>query len=307
MKIVFMGTPDFAVSALQALAEDGQEIALVLTQPDKPKGRGHQLTPSPVKAYAQTLGLTVETPATLRNEDVQALLRAQNADLFIVAAYGKLLPKEVLEMPRLGCVNIHASLLPAWRGAAPIQRALLNGDTVGGITMMYMDEGLDTGDIILQRSTDIPPDMDGGAFHDRLAQLGKEGLLAFLRMAESGQVPRQKQEGETSYAEKLTREEQLVTFTESAVQTRDRIRAFSPLPGAYSLLDGKRVKLFAASVADGHGQAGEVLRVGKDGVEVACADGSVCIAFLQPEGKGKMRADSFFNGLQKKEGVTFHG
>lgn len=302
-----MGTPAFAVSALQALVNDGQEIALVLTQPDKPKGRGHQLAPSEVKAFALEHQLRVETPATLRAPDVQALLREQQADLFVIAAYGKLLPEEVLQLPRLGCVNVHASLLPAWRGAAPIQRAILNGDTIGGVTMMYMDSGLDTGDIILQRSIEIPPDMHAGSYHDALAQLGAEALISFLRLAERGQVPRSKQPEAFTYAPKLTREEQLVTFTESAQQTCNRIRAFAPSPAAYCLLEGKRIKLHEAHPADGTGEPGEVIRADKAGLEVACASGSIVITCLQPEGKAKMDAASFLNGLQHKEGIRFHG
>lgn len=306
MKIVFMGTPEFACAALQVLIEDGQDVALVLTQPDKPKGRGYALTPSPVKSLAQSAGLRVETPSTLRTPEAEALLRSVGADLFVVAAYGKILPASVLEIPPMGCVNVHASLLPAWRGAAPIQRAVLNGDRVGGVTMMYMDEGLDTGDIILQRSMEIPPDMTGGEFHDAMASLGGEALRDFLRLAESGTIPRRPQEGEFTYAAKIEKADQLVTFRETAVQTHDRIRAMAPAPSAYSLLNGKRVKLHASRVLKGNGAPGEILSAGKEGIEVACGEGSVLLTVLQPEGKGRMDAVSFWNGLQNKGGLRFH-
>lgn len=306
MRIVFMGSPDFACAALRALVNDGQEIALVLTQPDKPKGRGYVLTPSPVKAFALDAGLRVETPSTLRTPEAEAMLREVNADLFVVAAYGKILPENILQIPPMGCVNVHASLLPAWRGAAPIQRAILNGDRVGGVTMMYMDAGLDTGDIILQRSVEIPEGMTGGEYHDALASLGAEALCDFLRLAESGDIPRKAQSGESTYAAKIEKADQLVTFQETAVQTHNRIRAMAPAPSAYCLLNGKRVKLHASSVASGSGTPGEVLSAGKEGIEVACAEGSVLLTVLQPEGKGKMDASSFLNGLQNKGGLRFH-
>lgn len=306
MKIVFMGTPDFACAALQTLIEDGQEVALVLTQPDKPKGRGYALTPSPVKVLAQSAGLRVETPSTLRTPEAEELLRSVGADLFVVAAYGKILPAAVLEIPPMGCVNVHASLLPAWRGAAPIQRAVLNGDEAGGVTMMVMDEGLDTGDIILQREMEIPADMTGGEYHDALASLGGEALRDFLRLAESGNIPRTPQTGDFTYAAKLEKADQLVSFLETAEQTHNRIRAMAPMPSAYSFLNGKRVKLHASRVKNGSGQPGEILSAGKDGIEVACAEGSVLLTVLQPEGKGKMDASSFWNGLQNKGGLRFH-
>lgn len=306
MKIVFMGTPEFAQVALRALVEDGQEIVLVLTQPDKPKGRGYTLTPSEVKRYALEQGLRVETPATLRTEEAETLLRSVGADLFVVAAYGKILPKAILDIPPMGCVCIHASLLPAWRGAAPIQRAVMNGDKQGGITMMYMDEGIDTGDIILQQSMDISEDMTAGDYHDAMAKLGAEAVIRFLRMAEQGDFPRRKQEGAFSYAEKITRDDQYVSFEETAVQTHNRIRGLAPVPSAYCMLNGKRVKLHRSYPANGKGKPGTVLSTGKNGMEVACAEGSVVITVLQPEGKGKMDAVSFLNGLQNKEGLMFN-
>lgn len=307
MRIVFMGTPEFAVYALRALVEDGQEVVCVLTQPDKPKGRGYVMTPSEVKAYALEQGLRVETPETLRTEEAERFLRSLDADLFVVAAYGKILRKNILDIPPMGCVNVHASLLPAWRGAAPIQRAIMQGDKVGGVTMMYMDEGMDTGDIILQKSMDIPENMNAGEFHDGLAELGAEALKEFLHLAESGNIPRRKQPEEFTLAPKITAEDQFVSFTETAKQTHDRIRGLAPAPSAYALLNGKRVKLHSSVIGTGKGKPGTVLSAGKQGIEVACSDGSIILTSLQPEGKGKMDGASFANGLKNKDGLCFNG
>ena len=307
MKIVFMGTPEFAVHALRALVEDGQDVVCVLSQPDKPKGRGYAMTPSDVKAYALTQGLRVETPTSLRTEEAEAFLKSLGADLFVVAAYGKLLPKNILDIPPMGCVNVHASLLPAWRGAAPIQRALMNGDKVGGVTMMYMDEGMDTGDIILQRSMDIPEEMCAGEFHDALAALGADALKEFLRLAEQRAIPRTAQGDRFTHAPKITAEDQFVSFAETAAETHNRIRGLSPAPSAYAMLAGKRVKLHASRIGTGSGKPGEILSIGKQGIEVACGEGSVVLTSLQPEGKGRMDAASFANGLRGKEGLVFNG
>ncbi len=307
MKIVFMGTPEFAKTALQALVEAGHEIPLVITQPDKPKGRKYVMTPSEVKVYALDAGLRVETPASMRTPEAEELLRQVNADVFIVAAYGKILPKNILDLPPLGCICIHASLLPAWRGAAPIQRAVMNGDSVGGVTMMYMDEGIDTGDIILQKRIDISPTMTAGDYHDEMARLGAEAVLDYLRLAEIGSVPRMKQEGHSCYAEKITGEDLLVSFEETAIQTHNRIRGLAPAPCAYCVLDGKRVKLHASQPASGKGEPGQILRADKTGIEVACKEGSVILKTLQPEGKKPMDAASFANGIRNLEGLRFNG
>ncbi|MBR4054229.1 MAG: methionyl-tRNA formyltransferase [Clostridia bacterium] len=307
MKIVFMGTPEFAKTALEALVQAGYEVPLVITQPDKPKGRKYVMTPSEVKAYALSAGLRVETPNSMRTPEAEAMLREVDADVFIVAAYGKILPKNILDLPPLGCICIHASLLPAWRGAAPIQRAVMNGDTVGGVTMMYMDEGIDTGDIILQKELPIPHTMTAGEYHDEMAKLGAEALMEYLELAKSGSVPRIKQAGGTCYAEKITGEDLYVSFEETAEQTHNRIRGLAPVPSAYCTLEGKRVKLHESRIGTGKGIPGEVLSAGKDGIEVACKEGSVIITALQPEGKKRMDASSFLNGLQKKEGFRFNG
>ena len=307
MKIVFMGTPVFAKTALQSLVEAGYEIPLVITQPDKPKGRKYVLTPSEVKEYALSVGLRVETPTSMRTAEVEEMLREVGADVFIVAAYGKILPKNLLELPPLGCVCIHASLLPAWRGAAPIQRAVMNGDTEGGITMMYMDEGIDTGDIILQKKIAISQTMTAGEYHDEMARLGAESALEYLRLAESGNVPRVKQEGDSCYAEKIVSEDLYVSFEETGLQTHNRIRGLAPVPSAYCMLEGKRVKLHESVPGNGHGEPGKILRADKNGIEVACKEGSVILKTLQPEGKKPMDAASFVNGIRNLEGMRFNG
>lgn len=297
MRIVFMGTPDFAVSSLEALYESGHEIALVVTQPDRPKGRGYTLTPSPVKQFALDKGINVISPATLKDEEVIKTLEDVNADLFIVTAYGRILSKRILDMPKLGCVNVHASLLPAWRGAAPINRAIMNGDKVGGITLMFMDEGLDTGDMIITREIEIKDDWTAEDYHDALAELSKGALDELLALAESGSIPRTAQNGElATYAAKVGNDDAFITFAESATATKNRIHGLSPFPGAFFFLNGKRFKVRKATVGDGKGEIGTVISTDKGGIEIACADGSVIITRLCPEGKGVCDAESYLRG-----------
>ena len=297
-----MGTPDFAVSALRTMVEDGRDVVCVLTQPDKPKGRGYETLPSPVRVYAEANGLRTETPASLRTPETQAFLNSLRPDLIVVAAYGKILPEEVLSLPRLGCVNLHASLLPAWRGAAPIQRAVMNGDRTGGITVMQMDAGLDTGNIILQKEIPIGPDMTAGEYHDALADAASEALLSYLSAADGsdGPVASFPQTGEATYAAKIEKEEGRVTFLETAKQTHDRIRGLSPFPGAFTFLNGRRIKLLGSRIAEQSetdALPGTLLSAGPEGLAVQCADGAVLLTCLQPEGKGKMSGASFANGL----------
>jgi len=297
MRIVFMGTPDFAVSSLEALCESGHEIVLVVTQPDRPKGRGYTLTPSPVKQYAIDRGLAVISPATLKDDEVIKILEDTNADLFIVTAYGRILSERILNMPKLGCVNIHASLLPQWRGAAPINRAIMNGDEVGGITVMFMANGIDTGDIILKRELPIDGDWCAGDYHDALAVLSKEVLKEFLMIAEGGSIPRTPQDHEkATHAAKIGNDDAYLTFEEDAVAVRNRIRGLSPFPGAYFFLGGKRFKVRNAVLSDGKGDIGTVLSTNKGGMEIACSNGSIIITKLCPEGKGVCDAESYLRG-----------
>ena len=307
MRIVFMGTPAFAAEALRALCEDGgHDVALVVTNPDKPSGRGHKLTPPPVKDYALSRGIEVFQPLTLRDESARETLRAVGADVFIVAAYGKLLPPEILALPPLGCVNIHASLLPRWRGAAPINRAVMAGDAVGGVTVMYMAEGLDTGDMILKKELPIPPQMTAGEYHDRLAVLGGEAINEYLALAASGTVPREKQDdASATYAAKLTDDDRRLDFAAAAQAVCNRIRGLSPLPGAYCFYGGKRLKLLAAVPADGSGRPGEILGAGNGAITVACGSGAVAVTALQAEGKPKTDADSYLRGNRVEKGSFF--
>ena len=292
-----MGTPDFAVSSLEALCESGHEIVLVVTQPDRPKGRGYTLTPSPVKQFALDKGLDVISPASLKDEEVIQTLENTNADLFIVTAYGRILSKRILDIPKLGCVNVHASLLPRWRGAAPINRAIMCGDQVGGVTIMYMDEGLDTGDMIVKSPVEIEDSWTAEEYHDKLAEVGKSALAEFLKLAESRNIPREKQdESLVTYASKIGNEDAYITFEETAEETRNRIRGLSPFPGSFFFINGKRFKVRNAHTSDGVGLAGTVISTDKGGIEIACAEGSVIITRLCPEGKGVCDAESYLRG-----------
>ncbi len=297
MRIVFMGTPDFAISSLEALYESGHEVALVVSQPDRPRGRGYTLTPSPVKQFALDHGTEVISPETLKDEEIINKLESVNADLFVVTAYGRILSKRILDIPKLGCVNVHASLLPAWRGAAPINRAIMNGDTVGGVTIMFMDEGLDTGDMIVSKEIAIPTDWTAEEYHNELAKVGKVALKEFLLHAESGNIPRTKQDSNlATYAAKIGNDDAYLTFKESAEAVRNRIRGLSPFPGSFFFLGGKRIKVRNAFSSDGCGEFGTVLSTSKGGIEIACKTGSVVITKLCPEGKGVCDAESYLRG-----------
>jgi len=307
-KLVFMGTPAFAAVALEALIADGHEIILVVSQPDKPKGRGYQLEQSEVKNLALQHGIEVITPPTLKDIAVQEKLKSVGADLFIIAAYGKILPKAVLDIPPMGCINIHASLLPTLRGAAPINRAIMEGHTHGGITIMYMDEGIDTGDIILQEEMDIPEDMTKGEYHDKMAVLGGKAIISFLQIAANGNIPRVSQDSSKStYAKKIEKSDCLIDFSLTAKQTVNSIRGLSPDPCGYCFLCGKRMKISKAHESNGVGKQGTILSVGKDGIEVACAEGSIFITELCPEGKGKMTAEQYIRGNKIEIGACFNG
>lgn len=306
MRIVFMGTPDFALTALEAIYQAGHDIALVVSQPDKPSGRGYVLTPSPVKKFALEKGIEVITPKTMRDEETANILRSVNADVFVVAAFGKILPQNILDIPPHGSICIHASLLPALRGAAPINRAVMEGHTEGGITIMYMDAGIDTGDIILQRSIPITENMTAGEYHDEMARLGGELILEYLSLASEGKATRtpQSEEG-SSYAAKIDKKEAYEDFSRSAKQTHDRIRGLAPYPGAYAVLNGKRIKFLGSFVSNGTGAPGTVIST-ENGIEIACKEGSVTITHLQPEGKGKMDYASFLRGNSVKKGDIFN-
>ena len=305
MKVIFAGTPDFAAQALRAIAAAGFEIPLVLTQPDRPKGRGMQLQASPVKQAALELGLTIAQPASLRHEEAQALLRAQNADVMVVAAYGLILPQAVLDTPAHGCLNIHASLLPRWRGAAPIQRAIEAGDTETGVCIMQMDAGLDTGAVVSThryaiKNTDTATDV-----HDALADLGAQAIVADLQqLQQTGRLNASPQpQAGITYAQKLSKEEAKIDWNQPALIIERKIRAFNPVPGAWVEYQNQPLKIWQAEAVEQSGRAGEVLAISSDGLIVACGEGALNITELQPAGSKRMPVAAFAAGRHIEKGT----
>ena len=302
MRIIFMGTPDFAVPSLRALCEAGEDVVAVITQPDKPRGRGYVLTPTPVKAYALERGIPVYQPETLRGGAFDDTLRSLAPDLIIVVAYGKILPLSVLSCPPLGCINVHGSLLPALRGAAPMQRAIMDGHPVTGVTTMYMAEGLDTGDMLLREEIEILTDDNFETIHDKLAEAGARTLLATLAALRGGTLVATPQDnGAATYAAKIEKEDRLLDFSRDAEAVHNLIRGLSPIPLAFTHTpDGKLLKVPAARVArpaaDGSLAApGTVLSL-EGGIEVACGRGSVLLTTVTPEGKSRMSAADYVRG-----------
>ncbi len=294
MKLIFAGTPEFAAVALAALADAGHDIALVLTQPDRPAGRGMALQASPVKQLALARGLPVFQPATLKDAEAQARLAAVGAEAMVVAAYGLILPQAVLDLPRHGCLNIHASLLLRWRGAAPIQRALLAGDLETGVCIMQMEAGLDTGPVLLAEATPIAADDTAATLHDRLAGIGARLIVdALARLPLPAQV--QPADGVT-YAAKIDKAESAIDWTRPAAELDRLVRAFNPFPGAHSTLAGTPVKIWRAAPTDGAGSPGEVLAAGRDGIVVACGDGALRLTELQKAGGKRLPAAQFLAG-----------
>ncbi len=295
LRLAFMGTPDFAVPALQALQAAGHQIVAVYSQPPRPAGRGQQPRPSPVAAAATALGLPVYTPTSLKDPAEVERLRSLNLDAVVVAAYGLMLPKAVLDLPRLGCFNIHGSLLPRWRGAAPIQRSLLAGDSETGVTIMKMDAGLDTGPMVLKEATPIAEDDTAGTLHDRLSRIGASLMAHALEGIAAGELTARPQPAEgVTYAAKIDKREARIDWTRPALDVKRQIHAFSPHPGAWFELNGARVKALAAQVADVSGAPGAVIALP---LTVACGEGAVALTRLQREGKGAMDAATFVRGL----------
>ncbi|MBE6657677.1 MAG: methionyl-tRNA formyltransferase [Ruminococcaceae bacterium] len=310
MKILFMGTPEFARDQLTALWENreanGWDIVGVISQPDKPKGRGYKLIPTPVKEYAETLGLPVYQPTTLRDEAFAALLAALDPELIVVAAYGKILPRTVLDYPKYGCINVHGSHLPAYRGAAPIQRAIMDGLTVTGNTIQFMADGIDTGDMIAKDAVVIGENEDFGSLYDRMGKSGGKLLVSVIPMIENGTVvPQVQDDAAATYAPKIEKAECALDFSASAQTLHNKIRALSPAPLGISVLqtekETKNLKIVSTVVVENegvHGTVGEVLSVdAKKGViAVACGEGVLGITALVPEGKGRMNAGDFIRG-----------
>ena len=303
MRIVFIGTGEIGVPTLRALLNSKHEVAAVVTQPDKPVGREQQIEAPPIKKALMTgapggraLPLLIIQPARIKDPQTIEEIRDLTPDVIVVVAYGQILPRDVLEIPRFSCLNLHASLLPRWRGAAPIQAAIAAGDRETGITVMYMDEGLDTGDILLQRNVEILPNDTGGSLHDRLAQIAPDALLESLRLLAARSAPRIPQDNaRASHAPKLKREHGLIDWSKSAEAIERKIRAYNPWPGALMKLDRQKLKIFSASVVDLYGQPGEILRSDKELI-VATGKGALSLAEVQLEGKRRMAAAEFLRG-----------
>ncbi len=303
MRVIFAGTPEFAAQALGAIIEAGHEVALVLTQPDRPGGRGMALQASPVKKLALEKGIEVFQPLSLRDDDAQAVVSAVGAEVMVVAAYGLILPQRVLDMPRFGCLNIHASLLPRWRGAAPIQRALLAGDAETGVCIMQMEAGLDTGPVLLRAAFPITADDTSASLHDRLAGTGArlivEALASLPLPAEAQAV-----DGVT-YARKIEKAEALIDWRKPAAELDRHIRAFNPFPGAQAMLGGQVIKIWRAAAVDGRGEIGRIISVDRSHLLVGCGEGALAISELQKAGGKRLAVQQFLAGNPLQAGDCF--
>jgi methionyl-tRNA formyltransferase len=306
MRLIFAGTPEFAARALDTLIRAGHDVALVLTQPDRPAGRGMHLTVSPVKQRALSHHLSVLQPASLRHREIQEQLAAVGADAMIVAAYGLILPREVLDIPHRGCLNIHASLLPRWRGAAPIQRAILAGDAETGITIMRMDEGLDTGPMLLKYPLPIAAADTAQSLHDKLADLGAEAIVEALDRLQQGVLSAQAQdESLVTYAAKLDKAEARLDWNRPAPELERAVRAYNPFPIAQAVFGGEVWRIWQASVAEGCGHPGAVLRADKAGLLVACGEGALLLREVQKAGGKRLPLAQFLPGNPVKAGECF--
>ncbi len=309
MKIVFMGTPDFAAGALKAIIEAGHKVTLVVTQPDRAKGRSDKLIPSPVKEVALEHNIPVFQPLKIKTPEAVAVLRKYDADIFVVAAFGQIISQEILDMPRYGCVNIHASLLPKYRGASPIQRVILDGEKKTGVTIMQMDAGIDTGDMLYKVETEISDEDTFETLHDRLTGIGAEAIVEALPLIESGElVPEKQDDSQSCYAKLIKKEMGKIDFNKSAAEVSRLVRGMNPWPSAYTFLSGKQMKVWRVSVLpqtdENNGKAvpGEIVDLTKDGITVKCGEGSVKILELQLEGKKRMAAKDFLLGAKPEVG-----
>jgi len=299
LKIIFAGTPEFAAESLKALLQGPDEVIAVYTQPDRKAGRGQKLKPSPVKEVALAADIPVFQPLNFKEEQDRQVLADLNADLMVVAAYGLILPKAVLDTPKLGCINVHASILPRWRGAAPIHRALLAGDKQTGITIMQMDVGLDTGDMLSKAFTDIEDTDTSASLHDKLAIQGGEILLSTIEQLKAGSISPEPQDDEqANYAHKLTKEEGKIDWAESANAIAQKVRGLFPWPSAYTFIDEQNIRIHQASVADktSDASAGSVIGSDKTGIYVSTGNGVICLEKLQLPGKKAMTAEQVLNG-----------
>ena len=311
MKIIFMGTPDFSVGTLEALIAAGHEIPLVVSQPDKPKGRGHELQPIPVKEAALKHGLTVYQPKKVRDPEVIEKLRETEADVIVVIAFGQIIPKSILEMKQYGCINVHASLLPKYRGAAPIQQAVIDGEKESGVTIMQMGTGLDTGDMISKIIVPLAADETGGSLFDKLAEAGAKLLIATLPHIFDGTAVYEKQpeESPTPYAGMITKQMGLMDFSKSAAELERLVRGLNPWPSAFTFYNGKTLKVWESFVAESddlnQAEPGTVVKADKKGIYVACGEGVLVLSQVQLEGKKRMDADAFLRGCRIEAGNRF--
>ena len=308
MRILFMGTPEFAQISLKALLDEKREVVCVITQPDKPKGRGYELTPPPVKVLALENGIDVFQPETLKDGAITGILEKYKPDVIVVVAYGKILPEYVLNYPKYGCINIHGSLLPKYRGAAPIQRAVMDGKKVSGVTSMYMEKGLDTGDMLIKAETPITENMTAGELHDVLAVLGGKVLSETLDKLFEGSITPQKQDDSLStYASQLSKADGEIDWNKSAEEICNQIRGLNPWPMAYTYIGKKRAVIDMAYKENEEGNAGEVLCADKEGLRVCCGKGSVLIKNIKVEGKKKMSVEEYLNGHTIQKGTILGG
>lgn len=308
MKIIYMGTPDFSVAPLEAILQAGHEVTAVVTQPDKQKGRGKEVQMTPVKECALKHGIPVLQPVKIKEPEAVAELKKYSADIFVVAAFGQLLTEEILNMPKFGCINIHASLLPAYRGAAPIQRVIINGEEKTGVTIQQMAKGLDTGDMLLKKEISIDPKETGGSLHDKLSVAGAELIVEALSKIEKGEVVPEKQDDALScYAKKLDKAMGLIDFDQSAVSIERLIRGLNPWPSAYTLYKGKTLKIWEADVVplEKKEEPGTVVFVAKDFFDIATKEGALRVKSLQLEGKKKVAVKDFLLGYEIVCGMKF--
>ena len=306
MKIIFMGTPDFSVGTLRSLAEAGHEITLVVSQPDKPKGRGHAMVPTPVKVVAEELGIPVFQPVKIR--DAKDILEKTEADVCVVAAFGQIIPASILHMKKYGCINVHASLLPKYRGAAPIQWAVIDGEKESGVTIMQMDEGLDTGDMLAKAIVPLDEKETGGSLFDKLSEAGGRLCVETLAKLEKGEITPEKQgESPTAYASMLDKKMGNIDWNKSAVVIERLVRGLNPWPSAYTHLDGKTLKIWACDVlpqSASKGESGEILEVTKDAIHVQTGDGILVLREIQLAGKARMDAGAFLRGYKVVPGTV---
>lgn len=299
MKILFMGTPDFAVPCLEELVKHKHDVVAVFTQPDRPKGRGKKVLPPPVKAKALELGIKVLQPKKVRKKEYIEIIKEMDIDCIVVVAYGQLLPKEILEKPEKGCINVHASLLPKYRGAAPINWSIVNGEDKTGITTMYMNEGLDTGDMILKEEVKIEKDMTAGELHDILCQVGSKVLIDTLKLIETNEAPRTPQDdSKSSYASLLNKETGCIDWQNSAKDIYNLVRGLNPWPVAYTMYKGKKLKIWKCSVTKGKdiGIPGKIINVNREGIFVSTGNGVIVIEEMQLPNSRKMSVDEYIRG-----------